>query len=249
MDLPFSITEPRALILLLTIPPVVWLGVLTARARPRDRARIATSTVVRSLILTLLTLAIAGTQLIATGGPLNVVFLVDRSASVSDASKQASFDYVRQAIASMGPDDRAAVVLFGENAILDRALSADTAWTDMGKEPSGLATDIADAMQVGTALFPEGGAKRLVLLSDGVETVGQARNIVAGEALAGTQLSVVPLGGTARNEVAVDRVVSPNSVPSGQQIPVRVLVRSNSDRAATVTLFDGDTPVGSQDVQ
>ncbi|HEX8220019.1 MAG TPA: vWA domain-containing protein, partial [Chloroflexia bacterium] len=177
MDFPFSATEPRALILLLTIPPVVWLGVLTARSRPRDRARIAASTVLRTLILTLLTLAIAGTQLIATGGPLNVVFLVDRSASVSDSSRQGSFDYVRQAIRSMGPEDRAAVVLFGETAVLDRALSADTEWAAVGIEPPGLATDRADALQVGTALFPEGGARRLVLLSDGVETVGEARKI------------------------------------------------------------------------
>lgn len=249
MELPFSLSEPRALILLLTVPPVVWLGVLTARARPRDRVRIATGTVIRSLILTLLTLALAGTQLIVSGGPLNVVFLVDRSASVSDASKRASFDYVRRAIGSMGPDDRAAVLLFGENAILDRALSADTQWTTVGREPSALATDIASAIQVATALFPEGGAKRLVLLSDGEETVGQARSIVTGQGLVGTQLSVVPLGDTAQNEVAVDRIVSPNSVPAGQQIPVRVLVRSNTDRAASVTLFDGDTPVSTQDAQ
>ncbi|MDQ5825965.1 MAG: hypothetical protein M3441_17355, partial [Chloroflexota bacterium] len=61
MELPFSITEPRALILLLAVPPVVWLGVLTARARHRDRARIAASTVIRALILTFITLAVAGT--------------------------------------------------------------------------------------------------------------------------------------------------------------------------------------------
>ncbi|MDQ3930343.1 MAG: VWA domain-containing protein, partial [Chloroflexota bacterium] len=247
MELPFSISEPRALILLLAVPPVVWLGVLTARARPRDRARIAAGTIIRSVVLTLLTLALAGTQIIVSGGPLNVVFLVDRSASVSEASRQASYDYVRRAVGSMGPGDQAAVVLFGENAVLDRALSADAEWNALGKEPSGLATDIAGAIQVGTALFPEGGARRLVLLSDGVETVGEARSIMAGQGPAGTQLSVVPLGDVASNEVAVDRVVSPNSVPAGQQIPVRVLVRSNSDRSASVTLFDGETPVATQD--
>lgn len=249
MDLPFSISEPRALILLLTIPPVIWLGVLTARSRPRDRSRIAASTIIRTLILTLITLAIAGAQLISAGGPLNVVFVVDRSASVSEATRQSSFDYVRQAIRSMGQDDRAAVVLFGENAVVDRALSADTEWVEIGREPSVLATNIADALQVATALFPEGGAKRVVLLTDGVETVGEARDIAAGPAFSAIQLSVVPLGTRARNEVAIERVASPNSVPSGQQLPVRVLVRSNNDREATVSLFDGEAPVEAQDVQ
>lgn len=249
MDLPFSIGEPRALILLLTIPPVVFIGMLSARSRTRDRGRIIASTAIRALILTLIVLAVAGTQLITSGGPLSVVFLVDQSASVSQANRDASMQYVRKAIASMGPNDLAGVVLFGEDAIVDRALSADKEWNGIGKQPASLATNIADAIQVSTALMPEGGARRLVLLSDGVETAGQARDILGGRGLAGVQLSVVPLGSQSRGEVAVDKVVSPNTAPAGQQIQVRVLVKSNTDRAATLTLFDDDLPVGSQDLQ
>ena len=73
----FSFNDPRALILLLTFPPVVFLGILSARARQRDRGRISASTVVRSFILLLLTLALAGLQWVSQGGPLNVVFLVE----------------------------------------------------------------------------------------------------------------------------------------------------------------------------
>src|SRR5690242_1114347 len=101
MDLPLGLTEPKALILLLTIVPVVYLGMLSARARPRDRARIVASIAIRSLILVLVTLALAGLQLISSGGPLNVVFLVDESASVSQQSRDAAYNYVRSAIASM----------------------------------------------------------------------------------------------------------------------------------------------------
>lgn len=249
MDLPFSLSEPRALILLLTIPPVVLIGMLSARARARDRGRILASTVVRATILVLITFALAGTELMTSGGPLSVVFLVDRSSSVSQASRDAALQYVRKAIAAMKPNDRAGVVLFGENAVVDRALSADTEWTALGKQPASLATNIAEAIQVSTALMPEGGARRLVLLSDGIETSGRARNIVSGAGLAGIQLSAVPLGAQSKGEVAVDRVASPSKVPAGQQVPVRVLLRSTTDRAATLTLFDGDVPVERRDLQ
>src|SRR5947208_10883880 len=111
MNFPLSLTEPKALILLLTIAPVAYLGVLSARARPRDRSRILASIVIRSMILVLITLALAGLQWVASGGPLNVVFLVDESASVSAQSQAAALDYVHQAISGMGPDDRAGVVL------------------------------------------------------------------------------------------------------------------------------------------
>src|SRR5438876_367858 len=88
MNLPFSLTEPKALILLLTIVPVVYLGLLSARARPRDRNRIVASIAIRSLILLLLVLALAGLQWISSGGPTNVVFLIDESAVEKVSSPQ-----------------------------------------------------------------------------------------------------------------------------------------------------------------
>jgi uncharacterized membrane protein len=247
--MPFNLIEPKALILLLTIIPVAYLGMLSARARPRDKPRITASTLLRSLILICITLALAGLQWIAAGGSLNVVFLVDESASVSQQAHDAAYNYVRSALAALGPDDKGGVVLFGERAIVDRAVSGEAAWQPFGKHPSGVATNIADAIQVGSALFPEGGARRLVLLSDGLETAGQASDLAARARQSGIELSVVPLGTQSQNEVEVDKVSSPQSVPKGQQYEVRVLLRSTSDRAAAVTLSDGDTQVGHQELQ
>ncbi len=49
--------------------------------------------------------------------------------------------------------------------------------------------------------------------------------------------------------MAIDRVASTGTVPDGQQHEVRVLLKSTSDRAATITLADNGQPVGSQDAQ
>jgi uncharacterized membrane protein len=249
MTLPFNLTEPKALILLVTIIPVIHLGLLSIRARPRDRSRIAVSTMLRTLILVLLTLALAGLQWISSGGALNVIFLVDESASVSQQQHDAAYSYVRAALAAMGPDDKAGVVLFGERAVVDRAISGDTVWQPFGKHPSGVATNIADAIQIGSALFPEGGARRMVLLSDGLETAGQASDLASRARQSGIELSVVPLGADSQNEVEVDKVSSPQSVPKGQKYEVRVLLKTTSQRSAVVTLSDGETEVGRQELE
>lgn len=249
MNFPFQIAEPKALLLLLSIPPVVILGIMSSRARPRDRARIQASTVLRALILALVIGAIAGVQWVAAGGPLTVVFLVDESASVSQTNQDAALQYVEKAIASMGPDDRAGVVLFGERAIVARAVSGETDFKPVGNHPAATATNIGEAIQVGTALFPEGGSRRLVLLTDGADTVGQARDQAQLAGQSGVQLSVVPLGGQAQNDAAVDSVTSPDGVPAGQQFDVKVLLKSTSARAASVDLLDNGKPAGHQDVQ
>lgn len=246
MDLPFNLADPKALLLLLTIPPVVYLGVLGARARPRDRGRISASTVIRSLILLLITLAVGGFQWISNGGPLSVVFLVDESGSISPQMRQTANDYITRALTQLGPEEKAGVVRFGESAIVDRAISGSASWTPAPGVPGALATNVSDAIQTGLALFPEGGSRRLVLLSDGLQTVGDARTLVADAHTTGVELSVVPLGNTSENEVAVEGVSSPQSVPEGQKYEARVLLNSTSDRNATVTLYDGDKQVAQQ---
>src|SRR5207253_4403330 len=115
--------------------------------------------------------------------------------------------------------------------------------------PAATATNIGEAIQAGVALFPEGGSRRLVLLTDGAETAGKATDQAWLAAQSGVQLSVVPMGAQSLNEVAVDKVASPSDIPAGQQFDVQALVKSSSDRTATVSLFDNDAPAGQQDVQ
>ncbi|MEO6456782.1 MAG: VWA domain-containing protein, partial [Chloroflexia bacterium] len=249
MDLPFSLNEPKYLLLLVALVVVIMLGRMSAVARPRDRVRIHLSTALRSLILFLIVLALSGFQLMSQGGPLNVVFLIDESGSVSAADREAATDFVRTAAAKMGPDDRLGVVRFGEQAILDRALGAAPSWEPREHQPSALATNIEEAVQLGSALFPEGGARRLVLLTDGQETVGEANAISRSLRDQGIQISVVPLGAEAANEVAVDQVLSPRSVPAGQKFDVRVLVKSTSEREATVSLLDEKKQVEERTVR
>ena len=249
MNLPFTFNEPKYLILLVALAIVGILGQMSAAARPRDRARIHLSTALRSLILLLIVLALAGLQLITSGGPLNVVFLIDESGSLSSADREAATAYVRSAAGKMGPDDHFAVIRFGEQAVLDRALGTTPSWEPGDGQPSTLATNIEEAIQLGSALYPEGGARRMVLLSDGRETAGEARAIARTLSEQGIQLSVVPLGAESGNEVAVDQVLSPKSVPSGQKYDVRVLVKSTVDRDAVVGLTDGDTKIDEKAIQ
>lgn len=249
MNLPFSLAEPIALLLLLAVPLVVYLGVLGVKARPRDRGRIITSVVLRTALLLLLTLAIGGLQWISNGGPLNVVFLIDESGSMPAETRQAAHDYVQRALAAMGPEDRAGVVRFGENALVDRAISGSAAWQPAPGVPGALATNIEDALQSGLALFPEGGSRRLVLLSDGLQSTGDARSLVSEAQATGVELSVVPLGGSAENELAVEGISSPSYVPAGQQFEAQVLLNSTSSRSVTVKLFNDNELVGEQQAE
>src|SRR5687768_9804153 len=216
--------------MLAALLPVAVIGVLGVRARPRDRGRIIVSTGLRVVIVTLIVLALAGLQLIARGGPLNVIYLIDESGSIDESTRQAARDFVSRAISAKPSDSTAAVVRFGDYAVVDRAVSANSTWQPSESTVPEVATDIAGAVQIAVALFPEEGNRRVVLLTDGKQTVGDAVAAARRAGAGGIQIDVVPLGRAAENEVAIREVSTTQEVPAGQKHEVRVIVDSSTDR-------------------
>src|SRR5205807_5811397 len=103
----------------------------------------------------------------------------------------------------------AAVVLFAAQAVVARPFGAAGALAPFAAHLPGGETDIAAAIRLGRALLPTGGARRLVLISDGQETTGQARDEARLAAADGVPISVVPLHTGAEHEVAVESVTVP----------------------------------------
>src|SRR5439155_18682420 len=89
------------------------------------------------------------------------------------------------------------------------------------------ATDIGAAIKLALASFPEGSGKRIVLLSDGNENLGNAEEQARIAKLNGVQIEVVPLAAGYRNEneVLVQSVEAPPKTEQGSRLPIRVLIR------------------------
>ena len=145
--MPITFTHPWALILLLALLPTVWLW-RQGRGRVR-RARTTFILLVRVLILALLALSVAGVQLVRAVDELAVVFLVDVSDSVSPPWKASALSFVEAALAEMGPHDRAGIVVFGSDALVDRPVSAARELDELFSIPATGHTDIEEAIRLG----------------------------------------------------------------------------------------------------
>ena len=112
-----TLSFPLALLGLLAIPYFIWLG------RPRgtfSRGRERASLILRILIVVLLVLGLAGLQVVKAADQLAVVFLIDVSDSMDEAAREAAERYVADVMSRMGPDDQAAVIVFGADALVER---------------------------------------------------------------------------------------------------------------------------------
>src|SRR5262249_28295655 len=126
--------------------------------------------------------------------------------------------------------DKAGIIVFGRRPRLELPPSdaPNFNWTEVATTIDPTYTDISAAIKLALASFPEGTAKRIVLISDGNENLGSAEEQARLGKQNGVQIDVVPLavGYRNENEVMVERVEAPPRTELGSRVPIRVLVRS-----------------------
>ena len=230
-----SFIHPRALLLLGLLVPIVALALAGWRQGGR---RWWASLALRSTLLTLIVLALAGVQLRTRADTLTAVFVLDVSDSVPVEEQARGEALIREAVAAMPPGDRAAVVLFGQDALVERMPSEEPLLADLASVPVTARTDIARALQLAMALYPDEGARRLVLLSDGRENLGEA--LAQAELAAAHQIELVyqPLRAPQGEvEVLLDALQAPAEVRIGQRFELTAIVQSTAPVGATLRVF------------
>lgn len=244
----FQFTHPWWLLALpVAVGWTLWLTLHSDVSVPAWRRWSALG--VRLVIVLALALALAGLQWLKPLEGMNVFFVLDRSDSVPDEQQEAALQLVNTLVKEKRDVDRAGVVVFGDGAGIEMTpnerLDLEKIHAVVGRQR----TDIAGAVRLGTAAFPEMGQKRLVLLTDGNENVGNALNAVDAARALNTTIDVVPLGVTRTGDVAVQKVTLPSKLKTGQPFEVSVFVNSDVERDATLRLFQNDRFIGEQPVR
>jgi hypothetical protein len=192
----------------------------------------ALSLAARAAVVGLLVVALAGLTLLRPTRERFVVFAIDRSLSVGDASRKSAEEFVERAVARAG-GNRFATLRFGARP---GAVRPDRVRDD-GPPPDDRGTDLAAAIEVAAAATPPSYVPQIVLLSDGNQTSGDALKAAL---RAGIPVSTIPLPTRADPEVQVSAVNVPAQVAEGEAIHVEVVVDSNTDNnAGEVEVYRG----------
>src|SRR5436309_837141 len=244
----FQFTNPAWLLLLLIAVP--WTAWLALKSDVQISAwRRWTAFGLRLVIVLALILAIAGLQWKRPQEGMNVFFLLDRSDSVPPEQQEAARLYVSKASALKKPIDKAGVLAFGTDAAIDTSPNEKVGDQKIQAVVGSERTDIASAIRLGTAAFPETGQKRLVLLSDGNENVGDALAAVLAARPLGVTVDVVPLGVARGGDVSVQKLSLPGNIKKGQTFEVKIFAQADQAQNATVRLFQNEHLLGEQPVR
>jgi uncharacterized membrane protein len=235
---------------LLLLPPalawVTWLAWKSDVQISRWRRWLAFS--LRAIIVTALILALAGLQWLRAMQGMNAFFLLDRSESIPSPQQDASRAYVTKTAATMKRVDKAGMIVFGSEANIETVANSvvddSKVFAIVGRER----TDIAGAIQLGTAAFPETGQKRLVLMSDGNENIGDAMTALLAAKDLGVTMDVVPLGVERGNDVSVQRFTLPPKLKQGQVFEGKITIQADAPGKAVMYIERDDKLLAQQEV-
>jgi uncharacterized membrane protein/Mg-chelatase subunit ChlD len=130
-------------------------------------------------------------------------------------------------------DDRVGVIVFGRDAAIEvPPFDYDVQMTKIETSVDAEYTNLAAAMKLAQATFPEDAAKRIVMVSDGNQNLGNALEQAQGLAAAGIGIDVVPIRYHNLAEVAVERVALPADVRRGQPFDLHVVVNNMTEPSA-----------------
>lgn len=223
-----SFDHPWVLFLLLLLP-WMWLVSFRALAGLGNGRRLA-ALLFRSVVLLLIICAISGIQWVRISERISVIYILDQSDSVARAKRDLMLDFAIKSARQHrdgARGDRAGLIVFGREAAIEfppydddlpavRGLESYLGRTD--------ATNLEAALKLAQASFPEDSAKRVVVITDGVETLGQAGAVAKAMADAGIGIDVVPVDLLSKSEILVEKVDLPPNIRQGQPFQTRVVI-------------------------
>ena len=245
----FQISNPLFFFLLGIIPILLIINRYTRVEAARWR-RVGTL-LLRLVAVLCLILALVGLQQKDQEDILSVVFLLDVSDSIPTMQQQAGIEQINAALDALKSTDVYSVILFAGGAavrVLNRTKAEQPHLTEdilSGAEIDRAATNLSGAIQLGLNLptSGQGRHKRLVLLSDGIQNVGEAAALLDLVRASEIEVFTLPLSPEREYEVWVRELQIRSQVRAGETFQVRAIVETTTDTKAHVRLYRNDIPV------
>jgi uncharacterized membrane protein len=236
------VTTP--LYLLFLIFPI--LLILSGRKKKRDR-KVIVSMFLYCLSFLLIVLALSGFGIVKEKSKFYTVFVLDVSDSISVQAQRDAVTFINQRLKDMNLEDYAGIVLFGEEAMIEKNLQNNLSQITFESQVSGRSTNIEEALYKAIGMFPDKGKRSIFLFSDGLENSGESRTAAVRAASAGIKVFTIPLySEKPDSEVYIQDLIVPGKIFKEQIHDYSLIVGSTLQTTALVTFFKDGIYMGEE---
>nr|MBA3955898.1 VWA domain-containing protein [Acidimicrobiia bacterium] len=190
----------------------------------------------RAGIAVLVVGALLGVELPRSRERVATVFVLDASDSLGAAGRAEALSWTQEALAAQPRGALAGVALFGGDARLELTVQEEATLLTPSVAVDADRTNLAGALRLAGAVLPADARRRIVVVSDGRITEGDAVEEARRLADAGVAVEVHPVTRTGGSDVAVSGLDAPALAREGEQVRLVASVTATDAGPARLTL-------------
>lgn len=203
---------------------------------------------IRLLAVSCLVLGLTNPYLLLPIKEEQIIFLVDRSASVQGTDQQVA-EWIEKSLSSRKNSHLVGVNTFAEDFQTEVALtSGDVKLPVFAPMKAPGKTDIARALQLSLGIVEPNKATRIVLFSDGLETDGSVSDELMKIAGGNVTIDVVQLERMASEDVAITSFETPPVAFEGEQQQLNVKIEATTETKGELLLYQNDQIISREQI-
>lgn len=246
----FKFGNPWLLFLFLPLLAVILVGFFLMKKEKRYTKKNITSFSLHIVVALLVSFAFADPQFLKVGRETEVYVLADASASerTSQERLESAIAKTREEALKL-PNTKVGVIAFGKNVLtLAKPGESFEGLASLYENPEFdySATDIESALLYTAKAFNEDAFKRIVLISDGAETDGEAIDAMETLLEEGITIDAVDLQADFPSEVSLTGLKYTDNAYLNRQETLEASINASEPTDSTIELYKDDVLIASQ---
>lgn len=244
----FGFEHPWFLGLLMALPVV--LAVLKLTLVDSGRAQTALSAATRCIVLLLLALALASLLWVSQSSKLSVLLLGDLSDSVPETATAQISNRWQQVTAQLPGNTKASMITFAlTNDPVASLATTPKLQHPITKPAQAGETAVERAILNAWQTMPPDTLNRVMLLSDGNETVGNSIPAAKRASAHGLKVFTAPYAIDPKEEVLLEDLVVPSEVKKGASFAVSAIAHATAAAKAQFTLYRDGFKIQEKEIE
>lgn len=234
--------------LLLFIPITIYMAYTWKSSSLRFLSKGTILFVLRCTAIATLVFALAAPYITLRANEEQILFVVDRSMSIAGA-KDAADDWLAKSLIERKENQSVGLYSFAETFRTDRQLTNGELTVPVVEEMETKdATDIGKAIDLAAAIAKEQLATRIVLLSDGLETIGSVEELLPKYSGGRVTIDTVLLERPGTADASISIFDTPRTAYEGEKQLLQVEVESSTQTAGELFIYQNDKEIIRENV-
>ncbi len=228
-----SFTKP---FMLLLIP--IFIGYILCISKRNRNFKKCFIIGIRSIIISFLIFALAGMGIDVYTDTTTTIFAADVSDSIYGNEGMAE-DFIKKAVGNKSEKDYAGIIAFGGDAVVEVSPAKEVFVENFTSYVDREATDIEKALKASLSVINGNSDKRIILITDGIETQGNAEKSALSLLNGGLTVDAFMLEGNLEHEVQVSGISTPGYMDKNTMYDIEVSVESLEETEGVLRIYKG----------